>query len=94
MNITITPEQEKVFATEASLRNKTLGPDEKPFTAESIALLLIAHSVEGYAATQAATMRALMAPVADRIVEAADGDPAKLQKAIAAGEAAAMDTLQ
>jgi hypothetical protein len=55
MNISITPEQEAIFAIEAASRNKALAQDETPHTTESIALLLIAKSAEGYAVTHAAS---------------------------------------
>jgi hypothetical protein len=61
MNLTITTEQEAIFATEAAERNKTLADGDAPHTAESIALLLIAKSANSYAATHEAAIRAALA---------------------------------
>ena len=61
MNILITPEQEAVFATEATERNKALTEEQTPHTAESIALLLISKSANGYAVTHEAATRAALA---------------------------------
>ena len=70
MNIPITPEQEQVLATEAALRNKSLAEDETPHTAESVALLLIAKSASGYAATHIDAKRRAMTPIADALIAA------------------------
>jgi hypothetical protein len=91
MNITITPEQEAIFATEAAERNKTLAEGQAPHTAESVALLLIAASAESYATTHEAALRAALAQNEDlmRVGKAVSlAPPNKQAAAIAAAEAA------
>lgn len=82
MNLTTTPEQDAVFASEAAIRNKSLAADSALWTAQSVADDLLEKSAAGYAQTHAANYaRGLY----DRIQAAS---PAKQQAIFQAAEQA------
>lgn len=84
-NITIdlTPE------LDAILVEKATGKD----TPETLAARIVAEWCQPHAAAKAAAMLELMKPVGAEIAAAANGDPAKIAQALAAGKAAAIATL-
>lgn len=69
------------------------GSGQPPITLEQLKQIELDEEGARHAAADEAALRALMTSTADKIIAAADGDMTKLAAAVAAGEAAALQSL-